>query len=148
MSDRQIQGKCISCSASFPIAVEELEDYMLCPNCNEDSNITVICPHCGQNIDTNGRTIGTQNECLTCDKDFIWNIVLTTDGKPLAINTTGRLELHDMAALLSVGQQQLGAENSNKKHDNSNNSKGCLGSIFFVISVAAGITYCFTKLIS
>ncbi len=147
MSDRKIQGKCISCRSRFPIDIEEFEDYMLCPNCNEDANITAICPHCGQNIDTNGRTIGTQEACLTCDKDFIWNTVLATDGKPLIISTTGRVELHDLAAMLSVMQQQIGEEKSNKKDDSPNNSKGCLGSILFVVFAGAGLTYYLSKLI-
>lgn len=106
MPEKTIQGNCISCGAHFPIDI--LEDDIQCPICgDEHASITAVCPHCGQEIEINGRCISTSNLCPICKKDFIWNTVKATDGSLMIVSVTGRIEMHDIASLVSVMQQEL-----------------------------------------
>lgn len=149
MTEKEIQGSCISCKSQFAIPVSELQDDMTCPVCGSDANISVICPHCGQEIYTNGRTLSCSIPCPKCNKDFIWNTVKSTDGTPMVVSMTGRLEMHDMASLLGIMQENLEkAKSPSRSSPNVSNShsivknreagaKGCLGSIIVMISLGA-----------
>ena len=151
MDQREIQGSCISCKSRFAIPVSELKDYMTCPECGSDADITVICPHCHEEILTNGLGLGIIAPCF-CGKDFIWNTVKSTDGTPMVVSMTGRLEIHDMASILNIMQENLEKnevpENidvivKGKHHLTANNrkigSKGCLFSIISIISLLASL---------
>lgn len=151
MNEKEIQGSCISCKSQFAIPVSELQNYMICPVCGSDANITVICPHCRQGIFTNGRTLSCSIPCPECNKEFIWNTVKSTDGTPMVVSMTGRLELHDMASLLSIMQEDL-EKTQNASRPNSNigdsrsiatkkgpESKGCLSSIVAIVSLGASL---------
>lgn len=140
MSGKSIQGSCISCGSNFPIPIDELEDYMQCPKCGEDANITAVCPHCEQNIGTNGRTIGCSCPCPSCEGEFIWNIVKATDGTSMVVSMTGRIEMYDIASAVSIMQKELeqNQDVSNRK-DTSSNFKGCLGAFIFMINIGTGI---------
>jgi len=151
MSQNAIQGSCTSCNSRFAIPFSELKDDMSCPVCGNYADVTVICPHCGQEIFTNGRTLGCCIPCPDCNNDFVWNTVISTDGTPMVVSMTGRLEMHDMGSLLNIMQQQLG-KSKNEPRSNMNISdpqsaakhrtaepKGCLGSIAVIMSFCASV---------
>lgn len=71
----------------------ELHDDTTCPNCGESAEIIAICPHCGDEITTRGSAIGLCFPCFECKKDFIWNIVKSTDGTPMDISAFGTVQM-------------------------------------------------------
>jgi phage terminase large subunit GpA-like protein len=148
MPEKNIQGSCNSCGSRFPIPIDELEDYMECPKCGEAANITAVCPHCGQNIGTNGRTIGCSCPCPSCEREFIWNTVKAVDGTSMIVSMTRRVEMHDIASAISIMQQQLEKnQHDSDRKNTSSNSKGCLGSFIFIINIGTGILFLVTKYI-
>lgn len=150
-SSQEIQGECTSCNLKFAIPVMELKDYNPCPNCGNDANITVFCPHCGEGITTGGSTISCLVPCPVCNKDFIWNTVKSTDGTPMVVSMTGRLELHDLASIINIMQENLEKTespdqpkiNNSNSHSNTKNKaaepKGCLCSLVAMISLCASL---------
>ena len=136
MAQKNIQGKCISCNSSFP--VEILQDDIVCPVCGEYANITAICPNCGENIDTNGRALGCCYPCPACNEEFIWNTVESTDGSPMVVSMTGRVEMHDIAAALAITQNQLSDKNEIFGKENASlntKSAGCLTIITTIVGM-------------
>ena len=104
---QELQGSCDSCKSHFPISINKIEDYMECPNCGEEATIMAICPHCGHYIMTNGGTISCSIPCPDCEREFIWNTFKATDGTPMVVSMTGRLELHDIASAIPMMQQKI-----------------------------------------
>lgn len=149
MKEKEIQGSCISCDSQFAIPVSELKDYMACPVCGNEADITVICPHCDKGILTNGRALSCSVPCPECNKDFIWNTVKSTDGTPMVVSMTGRFELHDMASMLSIMRENLEKtekasrpkQNISYPHTNAikkgTEPQGCLSSIVAIWSLVS-----------
>ena len=139
MSEKSFQGKCSECNSEFP--VDSIEEDIRCPKCGFPfANITVSCPHCGQEFDTDGSLISSIDPCPTCGEKFVWNTVKATDGSWMVVSRTGRLELHDMASLVSIMQQKMGEKETRAvSNDVTSNSKGCLGSFILVLSFGTSL---------